>query len=46
MSDAPNWYKALWVEYLRKEKGQTDDQIKDWCGRQYAMNGKLIQLPI
>ena len=46
LSDAPDWYKQLWVDHLRKEKGQTDQQILDWCGRQYAMNGKIIQLPI
>ena len=45
MSDAPNWYKTLWVEHLRN-KGQSNDEILDWCSRQYAMNGRLIELPL
>ncbi len=46
MADAPMWYKELWVKHLREQKGHDDQQILDWCGRQYAMKGKLVELPL
>ena len=45
MADAPIWYKTLWVEHLRS-KGLKNEDILDWCGRQYSMNGRLIELPL
>ena len=45
MGEAPSWYKSLWVEHLRA-KGMNNDDIINWCGRQYAMNGRLIDLPL
>lgn len=44
MAEAPAWYKALWVQHCRTEKGMTDQDIMDWCGRQYAMKGKIVEL--
>ena len=46
MSDAPLWYKHLWVEHLRENEGWKDEEILKWCGRQYAMNGRTIELPL
>ena len=46
LADAPEWYKQLWIRHCREEKGMDNDQIKDWCGRQYAMYGKVIELDI
>lgn len=46
MADAPMWYKNLWVKHLREEKHLSDQEISDWCSRQYAMNGRLIELPL
>jgi hypothetical protein len=46
MSDAPLWYKSLWVQHLRETKGLNDTEILHWCGRQYAMNGRLVELPL
>ena len=46
MAEAPVWYKSLWVKYLRETKCLSDDQIKDWCSRQYSMYGRSIDLPI
>ena len=46
MADAPVWYKSLWVKHLRETEYLTDCEIKDWCGRQYCMNGKVVQLPL
>ena len=45
MAEAPSWYKSLWVEHLRN-KGMNNYDIINWCGRQYAMNGRLIDLPL
>ena len=46
MAEAPVWYKSLWVKYLRETKCLSDDEIKDWCSRQYSMYGRSIDLPI
>ena len=46
MADAPGWYKSLWVQHLREQKNLNDQEILDWCGRQYAMNGRIIDLPL
>ena len=46
MADAPLWYKRLWVDHIRIKEGWTDEKILDWCGRRYAMNGKLVELPL
>ena len=46
MAEAPIWYKSLWVKHLRETKNLTDENIIDWCGRQYSMNGKLVELPL
>ena len=46
MADAPIWYKMLWVKHLREDRHFSDKDIMDWCGRQYAMNGRLIDLPL
>ena len=46
MSEAPEWYKLLWVDHLRKVKGWSDDQILDWCQRQYSNSLKRVELPI
>ena len=45
MAEAPAWYKSLFVEHLRS-KGMNNDEIISWCGRQYAMNGRLIDLQL
>ena len=45
MWDAPEWYKALFVDHCRRDKKMSDTEILDWCGRQYAMIGKHINLP-
>ena len=45
MSDAPLWYKSLWVEHLRRTKNYSDEEILYWCARQKSMNGRLIDLP-
>ena len=45
MSHAPPWYKALWVHHMRTEMGMSEAEMRDWCGRQYAMNGRVIELP-
>lgn len=44
MAHAPQWYKLLWVRHL-KNIGKTDSEIRDWCCRQYSMNGHVIELP-
>ena len=46
MAEAPLWYKELWVKHLRRERGMCDKEILDWCGRQYSMNGRVIELPL
>ena len=46
MAEAPLWYKSLWVKHLRENKKLTNEEIVKWCSIQYAMNGKLIQLPL
>ena len=46
MADAPLWYKELWVDHVRKNEGWSDDKILRWCERKYAMNGKVIKLPL
>ena len=45
MADAPSWYKSLWVQHLRS-KGMNNDEIINWCERQYSMNGRLIDLQL
>ena len=45
MAHAPSWYKTLWVHHMRTEMGMTDTDMLDWCGRQYAINGRVIELP-
>ena len=45
MAEAPDWYKSLWVDHL-KSQGLNNQEILDWCGRKYAMNGRLIELPL
>ena len=44
MAEAPTWYKSLWVEHCRKQRKMTDQEIRDWCGRQYAMKGRVVDL--
>lgn len=46
MSEAPMWYKQLWVDHVRKNEGWKDEQILKWCARQYAMTGRQISLPL
>ena len=46
MSDAPLWYKHLWVNHIRQNEGWNDEKILRWCDRKYAMNGKLVELPL
>ena len=46
MSDAPLWYKCLWVQHLRNTNSWNDEEILDWCGRSYAMNGRVVELPL
>ena len=44
MAFAPDWYKSLWVQHCREYKKMSDQDINDWCGRQYAINGSFIDL--
>jgi hypothetical protein len=44
MSSAPAWYKSQWVQHCRRDKGMSDEDIVNWCGGQYAMKGKVIDL--
>ena len=46
MSDAPLWYKHLWVDHVRRNEGWDDERILRWCALKYNMNGTLVQLPL
>jgi len=46
LADAPEWYKALFVQHCRLEEAMSDATIVDYCRRRYAANGRHIQLPL
>ena len=46
MGHAPDWYKGLWINHCRNDKKMSDEDIRDWCGRQYAMKGVHIDLDL
>ncbi len=44
MSCAPDWYRSLWVHHCRVDRGMSDQDIREWAGRQYSMHGRHVDL--
>ena len=36
---APEWYKQLWLDHLRKAKGYSEDKVQEWVDVQVATWG-------